>query len=592
VFEYEHLDDSITAGGEVRLFNFPHRFFLDFDFENSEDYFTDLRYAYGDLILFRYVLNSIYHNLENIRLQDYDSLTANPGVGPNGDAGVNYGINARDHKFHLVVKAPRFPLHVYVDGFYMVKDGDTQQRNMLGSGLFNSMLLTSRARGVDTATRIYTVGVNSHLGLVEADFSHTEKRFDVNRDPALVDIFTPTVFRPEEGEYEHSRVPELEGSGNALKVHSSYTGKVVASATLSQNKRENNSSGAESEVITGSGSVTWSPLTSLTLALRYTHRDLDNKSPATVTVAKLDPPPAWSDTYAVVQPVSTDTDTLTLTGRYKPTNGTTFRAKYQFQKVDRTNAGLWNLTESSTKNSIILTAGSRLSSKVLLKARYGYQNISDPAYNTDPEHSHQGRIGLTWLPASSVSLMFSYDFNHQERDNLNFITSPDPWYREVDLNNTRVIGTYQISKNVSLSGSYSYQRYEVMQDLVYEDLGGVFQVVRDQPADQRAHVFTAGLHYRLSDALNLFGEITATRGEGEFSPSAADLLQPVSVGSFSKMEYRYLLLHLGAEYKFSDSLGFDFEYRFGDFEDQLINVYDDIEDGDAHIVTVTATKKW
>jgi len=580
VFEYEYLGNSVTAGAEIKMFEFPHRFFVDADFASKEDYFGDVRYSYGDLILFRWLNNTFYHNLENYRLQDYDPLTANPEADGTQDAGHDYGISARENKFHLLVKAPRFPLHIYFDGFFMAKEGDRQQRNLLGNGDFNNMLLYSQGRSVDTLTSIYKVGVNSHLGLVEVDYSHTEKRFDVDKDPFLVEDYDINFARPA-GDYDLSRIPELEGSGNSLKVHSSYTGQWVASATLLQNKRENNYSGAESEVIVGTGSVKWSPLTSLALALRYTHKDLDNESPTTLPV---------SYSYTIKQPVSSKTDALALTGRYKPLKGLTFRAKYVFQNIDRTNAGLWNLTDSTTKNSITLVADSRLHSKVLFNVKYGYQNISDPAYNTDPEHSHTGGIQLTWLPTPKANILFGYDFNHQERNNLNFSTTDDPWYREVDMNNLLVMGTFQVSKKFTLSASYTYQQYEVSQDLAY--VNGGPQVDRNVSMDQRAHIITFGAHYRISDALYLVGEVTTTRSEGEFSPNVDDLLEPVSIASFSNMEQRYLLLHLGAEYKFSDDLSLDLNYRFGDFEDVLDNIYDDIDDEEAHIILLSATKKW
>ena len=591
VFEYEYLENSVVAGGEVRTFNFPHRFFLDVDFVNKEDYSGELRYAYGDLLLFRWLSNSYYHNLENIRLYNFDPLTPSPAADGSQDAGRDYGIGASENKFHLLVKAPNFPLHVYLDGFYMAKDGDTQQRNLGGSGFFNNMLLYSQGQNVDTLNRIYKIGTNSHLGLVEIDFAHTEKRFSVDKDKVFVGNYTGSGYRPA-GDYKHSRTPEIDGSGNILKIHSSYTGQWVASATISHNERENQYSGAESEVTVGTGSVKWSPLTSLSFALRYTHRDLDNDSPSTVTVTNLDSSSDWSQTYAVKDPVSSKTDTLSLTGRYKPIKGLTFRAKYLFQNIDRSHAGDWNLTDSTTKNAITLVADSRLHNKVLFNIKYVYQNISDPAYNTEPEDSHTGSVDLTWLPHSKVNFLFSYDFNHQERDNLDFISIDGDWDREADTNNVLAMGTFQVSKKFTLSASYSYLYYKVQQDLVYQDLGGVSQVDRNVDMDQRAHVFTLGGHYRFSDALYLLGEFSNTRSKGKFSPNSDDLLEPVSIASFSKMEQRRLFLHLGAEYKLSDGLSLDLDYRLGDLEDIEDNKYDDIDDGQSHIIILSATKKW
>lgn len=590
VFEYEYPDSFVTFGTELKMFPFPNRFFLDVDFINSKDYFADLRYAYGDLVLFRWLNNTFYHNLENIRLYDFSTLPHSPL--PNPDAGREYGVNARENKFQLIVKAPRFPLHAYLDGFYMVKDGDRQQRNMLGTGLFNNMIRTSRSRNLDTSTRIYKVGVNSHLGFVEADFAHIEKRFNVDSEPSLQDYYSPSIYRPAGGVFEHSRIPELEGSGNLLKVHSSYSGAWVASASLYQNKRENNYSGAESDVIIGGASLMWTPLTSLSFAFRYTHRDLDNESPATVTVTKLDTP-VDTFTYAVRPPVSSQTDTASIIGRYKPLKGLTFRAKYNYQQIDRTNAALWNLESTTRKNGLTLTADSRLHSKVLFNVKYAYQNVSDPSYNTEPEHSHNARLGLTWLPHPDVNFLFSYDMTHQERDNLDFSETNEPWYRETDQDHVMALGTYQVSKKFTVSASYSFLHYRVLQDIAYyPDPYSPPEVDRNVPMKQRSHVLTFSAYYHFTDALSLQGGVTATRNEGKFSPNSADLLEPVSIASFTQMEQRYLLFHLGGEYRFDNGMSLELDYHFGDFEDVLDNSYDHIEDGEAHIVVLSATKKW
>jgi hypothetical protein len=595
VFEYEYLENSVTFGAELRAFKYPHRFFFDFDFANKEEHFGDLRYAYGDLVLFRWLNNTYFHNLENIRLYDYDFLTQSPGVDVR-DAWREYGISARENKFYLMAKAPSFPLHVYFDGFNLVKDGDIQQRNLLGSGFFNNMQRGSQGRGLDNTTRIYKIGANSHLGLVEVDFSHVEKRFDVDSDPVLEDAYTASGFRPA-GIYEHSRIPELEGSGNTFKVHTSFTGQWVASASFLQNDRENNYSGAKSDVMIGAGSLIWSPMSSLAFSLRYTHRDLDNENPANISVSNL-ADTTDSLSYSVRQPVSSNTDTLSLTGRYRPKKGLTFRAKYDYRKIDRTNAGIWDLPDSTTKNGITLVADSRLHSTVLLNLKYVYKNVDDPAYNTEPEHSNAGRLALTWLPHPAVNLLFSYDLDRQERDTLSFAGTGEfvgndlPWYREADLDNARILGTFQVTPKLTLTGTYSYLQYEVIQDLAYENLAGDPNIDADVPMEQNAHVFTVGAYYHVTDALYLLGEVSYTRSEAGFYPSSEDLLEPVSIASFSQMEQGYLLLHLTGQYKFNNGLGLELDYRYGDLEDRLDNIYDDIDDGEAHIVILSATKKW
>ena len=245
-----------------------------------------------------------------------------------------------------------------------------------------------------------------------------------------------------------------------------------------------------------------------------------------------------------------------------------------------------------------MIADTRLHSSLMLNLKYAYKNVADPAYNTEPEHSNAGHLALTWLPHPAVNLLLSYDLDRQERDNLNFADSGDfvgndlPWDREVDLDNALILGTFQVSPKLSLTGTYNYLRYKVVQDLAYENLAGDQKVDTDVPMEQKAHVFKVGAYYHFTDALYLLGEISYTRSEAEFNPSSEDLLEPVSIASFSKMEQSYLLVHLNGQYTFNKGLGMELDYRYGDLEDRQDNIYDDIDDGEAHMIILSATKKW
>jgi len=589
VFEYEKFDDSVMAGGEIRMFNYPQRFYLKFDYLNEDDYFADLRYAYGDLVLLRVLNNTFYHNLDNIRLYDYDPLTASPGV-DRRDGGKDYGLTAGETKVHAIFKAPNFPLHAYFDFFHLSKDGDTQQRNLLGSGFFNNMQRTSQKRDVDWTTRIYTVGVNSHLGMVEVDYSHREKRFDVDDDPVFKDAYTPSGFRPA-GVYQHSRIPETEGSGDTIKIHTSYTGKWVASASFFHDDRDSNKSDAEAETTVGQGAVNWNPITSLGFSVRYAHRDLDIDSPSSVTVTDIANPANTFD-YDVKKPISSKTDTVIVTGRYRPKKGLSFRAKYNFKEIDRSGAEKWNVESKTTTNAVSLQADSRLHRTLLLNLKYKYKNVDDPAYNTEPEDANSGRAALTWIPHPKANFLFSYSLDRQDRDDLSFADTDEAWDRDVDLDNFRAIGTFHPIDKLTLSTSYGYMRYKVEQDLVYDNLAGVPLLDKNVPMEEKAHVFTLAAHYRFSEKLYLTGDISYTKSKGDFDPNDDDLQEPVDISSFSELDRRDFILHLGGEYYFENGLTMGLDYRYGDLDDKSDNIYDSVEDGEAHLISINASKKW
>ena len=229
--EYEYLHNSLVLGGELRTVSIEPPVALDLDVRNEKDYYGDISYAYKDLVLFRAVNSTLFHNLDNIRLFEFSPP---PALVDNKDPHEKYGIKVGMSNLLLRFKTPDFPAHLYFEGNFVDKDGTAEQ-------MFYHQFLdrtkntrTSERRDIDLLTSVYTVGANSHLGPVEADLSHSEKRFDVSGDRVLVDRFDATAGTPSRtaGDYFHNLIPELKSSTNTLKLHTSYTGGLVASATL------------------------------------------------------------------------------------------------------------------------------------------------------------------------------------------------------------------------------------------------------------------------------------------------------------------------------------------------------------------------
>jgi hypothetical protein len=186
--EYEYLHNSITLGGELRVFTYPHRLHIDADLKNKKDYFGELRYAYKDILYFRGINRTLVHNLDNIRLLDLDTATLSPGIDIR-DSNKRYDMQTGITSFFLRLKNPDFPSHIYLGGSVIQRDGSQQQKSFSGSGYFNNIVRTSQSRDIDRQTKIISVGLNSHLGTIEMDISHEEKRLDLNGDNVLFDAF-------------------------------------------------------------------------------------------------------------------------------------------------------------------------------------------------------------------------------------------------------------------------------------------------------------------------------------------------------------------------------------------------------------------
>ena len=292
VEEYEYLHNSIILGGELRLYETSSRIYLDVDYVNRKDYSLDLSYSYKDIILFRGLNSTLYHNLNNIRLIALDTSTPSPGVAVMDD-GKDYGVKTGMSSFFLRLKSPNFPFHVYVKESIVEKKGTQQQRFLSGAAYFNDIVRASRNRDTDWRTENIIIGANSHLGPVEIDFSHGEKRFDAGGDNVLFDSYSYSGFGPgfrQPGIYPHNQTSDLKGSSDTFKIHTSYTGRIVASATLSRIDRENTDSNATADYFTGSGEVTWMPVQKWTAFLKYRYRDRDVDNPDKVTITDISNP--------------------------------------------------------------------------------------------------------------------------------------------------------------------------------------------------------------------------------------------------------------------------------------------------------------
>lgn len=573
--EYEHPDDSLILGGKAVLFPFPHRAFLELNMKGAKDYFVDMRYAYRDMVLSRWMNRTLYHNLDNVVLKDLDSATSSPGIKAT-DAGKDYGRETGMNSLFLRLKTPHYPFHVYFDGWRSQREGAVQQRSLQGSGWYTGIVRASQRRDIDIKTLKYTAGVNAHLGPVEADYSHSQKSSDINGDNVLYDSYGANTFRAA-GTYPHNLIPETREFSDTFKLHTSYTGKLVASASVSLKERENRESGAKADYFTGTGAVTWMPKPRVAFFLRYNRREarVENGDTATI-VNTLNPLNSY--TFAIRQSLSSTTDAVSLTGRYKPLARLTIRAKYAFENVSRDNAEDWGLQDKSQTHTASLSANVKLLKGLDLKADYMAKGVDAPAYNTVPAYSDEGSMSLSWAPHSRVNTLVCYGLAVEERESIN---------REVRTEKAFGSGTFLLTKRLSLTASYAHFHNQTELDLGYgtKTDSGV-------PYEHNANVYAADLGYVPAKNLNLAAGVAHTLSSSSFTPGSIDLIQTVSVASFSESKTAETVYSASGDYKFKNGFGLGVDCKFREFDDTLDNPHDDVEDGDATIVMITVAKKW
>jgi hypothetical protein len=628
--EFEFLHNSPVFGGELRLFSFPHRFHLDVDWKNRKDYFGDVSYAYKDLILFRGINRTLFHNIENITLRDLAPLIV-PPAGPDvlvGDPGEDYGLKVGISSAFLRFKAPDFPFHVYVDSAFIKKEGSIQQRFLGGSGFFGNIVRVSEKKNVDWETRSVTLGANSHLGPVEVDISHGEKRFENSGNPVFFNFaqagFPPAVVRAA-GEFPHNVVPDLRSSTNTVKLHTSFTGSIVASATVSTLNKENSDFGAESDYLFGAADVTWVPMPRLAVFFKYRHRETDVDNPASATVLDNATGTIVQTITGIRPSISSITNTYSVAARYKISSGVTARAEYAYDTTNRINTDennrseeLWFVPKESVRKTFFVATDVRLRRNLTLNLKYTRRDANSPEFNIEPDRSDEGKVSLTWIPIPQVSTLLSLVTVREKRDSLAFVhTGPDtvpPNVPEViqstgerRVSKNRFLGsvTFLPLKNLSLTTSYFYYRQKIREDLAFHladaPNAGEHEFDENVPSRATSSTYAADISYAPHENITLTGGASHTLSRGSFivsdpalliSPSVFSGFGIDSVASFSDMKMRENLFHVSGEYRFKGGFTAGVQYRYSSFRDLLGNPFDDLENGKAQIVLLTLSKKW
>lgn len=601
VLEYEYLRDTFTASGGARIFSFPSRLHLDLSIKNSRDYFGNLDYAFKDLILVRVLSRSIYHNLDAVPLLDLDPESPFFTTVMR-DTERRHGTKSRLSDFFVRFKAPDFPLHLYVGADIRSKKGNRQLRFLGGSGYYNAMAKNSVSRDIDWETKSITVGTNSHLGPLEVDLSHGEKRFSASGGRTLIDTYTEAGFAPlppvrPGGVYAHNAIPELKGASNSLKIHTSYAGGLVVSTTFSNMRRENTDSRAKAEYFIGAGEVTWIPVPEIAVFVKYRRKEAEFDNPSHIALTDLSG--GQKLLYPVKPSISSDSDIVTGSVRYRAAPYLTFRAEYSYEHIRRDQEAAWHIPETTGRNTLSLSADARIAKKVTIKTRYTHKEISNPAYNSEPDRADEGRLSVTWTPVQRITAMASYGIAKQKRGDLVFVDAfdkliPGPDRREVFQNRFMGSVTVLVLNDLSLTGTYAQMRNKTEVDIVYQESRPPFtnQVDPLLPYHDTMQHYSLNLGYQPNTQVTLATGIGHTESRGRFSPAGKDLLDPVPVAGFSDIKIRETLFSASGEYRFRNGFGLELSFRRAVFNDVLDNPHDDVEDGRAHAVLIRLSKRW
>lgn len=583
--EYVYPHSSVTFGVDLLAAPLPYRYHLNAELLSQYDFYTDAGFAYKDVLLFRDILVGLHHNLDRFNF-------LYPGEPPgllynDSNVGDGYFVDFTSNLMSLRLKTPNFPFHTFLKHRFVKRDGKVEQRFLLGD--FENVTKASRSRNIDWRSNALTLGANSHLGPIEIEYAYERAEFDPKSGNVLFDNYPPSTLFSQPGDvYPHNVVPETESSANSLKVHTSYTGGIVAAATLSNLNQKNNYSQTESTTWKGAVDVSWIPDPVISLFFKYRHRDVDMDNPDFVTLEGL----ANTLRYEVRQGISYDKDVFALSARYRPLNRLSLVSTYEYSQIDKENVDQWEVLGDRTAiHRINLAARAKPLDKLKLKAIYEYKYYDDPVYNTDPDNSNQLRLTATYLPVAWINLHLDYLLTVTERDDLRYLNN-DPFGLveggERDGRRDRFLASLScmFSPKATVTAGWAYSRWDFEQDLAYGKWnmsgGGDLPFIdTGVPYTDEANSFSLGLHYIPRDDITVTADLTYTLSEGEYVPGNVLADSPLPLISYADLEAAETIFTFGI----SKKLPKDWELGFKFYTDIYNDKTDDLHDGKLFIGT-------
>jgi len=588
--EYEYLRSS--NGGELNLEwdPLPQRLVIDANVLNKKDYFGSVDYAYKDIVLFNMYSRDMYHNLQRYTFGADDLSTTGLSFTDKNPLD-EYAIENQLSKMFLRFKTPDFPLHLYAEIDTVKRDGLVQQRFL--RGYTGTRDVVSQSRNITWNTRDVKVGMNSHLGYFEADYSHSEKTFKATAENILYDTYaTPSMEVP------HNQVPDLKSSTDTVKVHTTYSGRFVAAATYSGGKKKNEDSGAKNDFKNMGGDVTYTPVANLIFAVKYRHYDLTSSTPDTVTLSGLD------HTYNVRDALSSKRDLMNGIVRYRVTPRLTLKGEYVFDSTTRTamNGGTlsplqvlptesgtgtndWDVASKTTKGTGKLGALYRITNMLSLRADYSLMQVSNPAYASDPDRVSTAKASLTWNPFKRVTTLLSYGGVREKRDELSAPLAGGS--RKSDRDQALGSVTWVVGKRTSITTSYMYFKNKTAQTLTYRDAAGLYSLEYGVPYADKSEVIAVSASQALRDRVFLTGEASKCYSRGQFRTSGS-VANTGDLGELSDLRVLDTTYAAGLEIELSKLVSTKFRVQQQNFDDKI----DNTQDSRVNTVLATLYVKW
>jgi len=567
--EYYYGESSGSGGLFIKTAYLPQRIHLEMDYFNDKEWYGDFRYSYLDYIQVKALPRRFYHNLDNLTVYDFTGSADGTADIEINDQGIeDYAVQTDINKYKIRFKTPRYPFHLYGEGETVNRKGSQQARFLGGSGFFSDLVRVTENREVDQEKQEYTLGANAHIGLIELDITHKNRNFES-------DVADPTYNYSGMGAVAHNVIPELEATTNTLKIHTSHSGRIFASATLSELKRENQDNNAEAKNTLSYGEIFWLPASYLAMTAKVRHQE--NKATSPTTVMATD----WlgnTTVYDVDPGVESKTDTAIFSLRYSLIPKTNLNFKYikNIKKVDDQSALNWSAPPKTDKDQYELGITNWFIPKLRATAKITHTRVSTKlnanSVNNEPDQTNQLNLALTWSISPKI-LAYGNAYAVREETDSNRMSDGVTDANEAEALRQRYLFSiaFMLNDKLTISPTYTYLSDEENRDIVWNGT-----LDPNYTNDQKAHNYAVNMLYIPATWMTVNCSVDYTTTDGKYDPSSPFT---TSTGTFDTNELALfsinsteeINLRLDTDFDLGKGWGLGVDLRYTDWQDDSVD---------------------
>lgn len=618
--EYGLVRSSRSGGVFYRNLQQDSNLELEGNFLNQHDYHGDLLVDYRGDYRLHLRTESLYHNLDReilfspafrfgrtdaATLADYRSVQ---------DAPQDYGIGVVQDWAEFRYRLHNYPMHLNLGYWSLVREGSRQQRFADTSFEGSPNTVYAERRDVEQHIREGRLGVDAHLGPVDVIYDFRARFFkDKNPVPVAEYVDRNNVQGQAErvgGLHQHNEDPDSRFLSHTVKLHTSLTGGVVATASYSVERRENLSrltdttgfKHAKVHLQNGAGDLVYTPSKEYSLALKYRRQELDHDN-HTLTSNN------FVDQVQTLRPSMDITrDIFSATLSYRPARELSLTGEYRGRFTHRDNVSdlpspaTWALPEHSETHTGTLSAYWRPVRGARTSASYGYATTENPSYGASAQKRHEGKLFAGYTRNNSwgatANAVVRREWNDEvERSLVDFPLTPLSYTaypltsRERRSENSNLGVWWAPLPGLTLGANYVYLHTHVDQAVLFTGVAAGSEAASEFTS--RSHVYGVNATYTVTEALDLSLALQQVKSRSDFTPEAVTFSASADTSGIREItRQKTFITSVSArgEYRFTPAISSIVEYSLRDYDEK--NPEFNSGNGTVHAVVASVAAKW